>query len=297
MSDAVWIILIGALAGVSNALLGSLLVLRRMSMLGDAISHSVLFGIVLAFLVSGSRSPLLMLLGAGGVGILTAYLTSFLHRHGKLQEDASMGVVFTWLFAIGVILIAVYARSIDLDQDCVLHGEIAFAPFERVHLGENDIGPRAFWMLLIITAANLLFVVGAFHRLKVFVFDPQFAATAGFPVMRWHYLLMTLVSLTVVASFEAVGAILVVAMLAVPASAALLLSSGLHQMLWISCMIAVASSLGGYWFAAQLDGSVSAAMALCGGAFFVAALIMSKLSRGSSKKRQQNCGSTPPGRP
>lgn len=275
MSDAAWIMLIGALAGISNALLGSVMVLRRMSMLGDAISHSVLFGIVAAFLLSGTRSPLAMMVGAGVVGLLTAYLTALLHRHGKLQEDASMGVVFTWLFAVGVILIAAFARSIDLDQDCVLHGEIAFAPFDRWTLFGYDIGPRAFWMLLGVTILNVSFVMLTFYRLKVLTFDPNFALGAGFSVTAWHYAIMTLVSLTVVASFEAVGAILVVAMLVVPASAALLVSKSLVSLMIIAVLIAVLASIGGYGIAAAFDGSISAAMALVGGAFLLMALAVS----------------------
>ncbi len=231
MMGDIWILATASLVAVSCSMVGVFLVLRRMSLLGDAISHSVLLGIVLAYLAVGSRSVVAMMIGATVIGLLTAWLSNTLHRVSKLQTDASIGIIFTWFFAVGVILISVYAGQVDLDQECVLYGEIAFVPFDTVVWGESDIGPRAFWLILGVFLLNLLMVLIGFERFKLVAFHPALAVSLGVNVVFWHYLLMTMVSLTTVASFDAVGAILVVALLVIPASAAYLLAKSLKGML------------------------------------------------------------------
>ena len=279
MSDGAWIILIGSLVGVSCSLVGVFLVLRRMSMLGDAMSHSVLFGIAAAFLLSGSRSPLIMFLGAGAVGLFTAYLSNALHRRGGLHEDSSIGVTFTTLFALGVLLISWGAGQVDLDQDCVLHGEIAFAPLDTLTIGARDFGPRVVWSLGAVTLINILILIFGYRALSLISFDPLLAGAMGVNVVFWHYLLMGAVSLTTVASFEAVGAILVVAMLVVPANAAFLLAKRLPTMIALAVVFSLLSSLGGYELARFFDASISAAIALVGGIILIISLIVSKISR------------------
>jgi len=218
--DGRWIMATGSLVAIGCALVGSFLVLRRMSMLGDAISHAVLPGIVLAFLFTGSRAILPMLIGAGALGLLTAFLTDVLNRQGKLQTDAAIGVTFTWLFALGVVLISQYAGEVDLDLDCVLYGEILYAPFDRLSVGGHDLGPRVIWSMGGVVVVTALFVALAWKQLKVCTFDPGLAQALGFNVALWHYLLMGAVSLTTVAAFESVGAILVVAMMTAPPNTA-----------------------------------------------------------------------------
>jgi manganese/zinc/iron transport system permease protein len=273
LPDAVWIVLIASLVGVSCSLVGVFLVLRKLSMLGDAISHSILAGIVLAFLFTGSRAPLVMLIGAGVVGLLTAYITDALHTHGRLQEDASIGVTFTWLFAVGVILIAAYASQVDLDQDCVLYGEIVFAPFDTLFVSGYDVGPRAFWMLAGMTLLNGVFVVVGLRPLKILAFDPVVATSLGISVTAWHYVFMAIVSMTTVASFESVGAVLVVAMLVVPANAAYLISKSLAGMIFWSVSFSVVSALLGYQLAVWFDASVSAAVAVAAGGILLIVLL------------------------
>ena len=276
ISDELWIIAIACLAGISCSLVGVFLVLRRLAMLGDAISHSVLFGLITAFILFSSRSPIVMFLGATAAGLLTAYLTDFLNRHGKLKQDASIGVTFTWLFAVGIILISAFAAQVDLDQECVLYGEIAFAPFDRFNVFGLDIGPRAFWILLFVTILNLIFVAVGFRRLRTIAFDPVLASTLGLSVTLWHYLLMTLVSVTTVAAFESVGAILVVALLVIPANAAYLLSKSLSSMLMQAVFFSVLSALAGYFFAAQFDVSISGAIVVASGVILLFVIIAEK---------------------
>jgi len=271
--DTLWILTIGSLVAVSCALVGCFLVLRRMSMLGDAISHAVLPGIVIAFMLTGSRNTLPMLVGAMATGMLAAFLTDVLNRFGKLQSDAAIGVTFTWLFAIGVILVSKFAGMVDLDVECVLYGEIIFAPLDTLSLGGLVEVPRAALLAGLVCVANLLFVTLGYKQLKVCAFDAALAASIGINVALWHYLLMGFVSLTTVASFESVGAILVVAMLTVPPNTAYLLTDRVSHMLIIASLAGVLSAVGGYGLASLLDGSVAAAMAVVSGGLYVLAAV------------------------
>ena len=145
--DAFWIIVTGFLVASSTGMLGNLLLLRRMSMMGDALSHAVLPGIVIAYLISGSRASVPLFLGAIIMGIITTLLIQFFSSKGKMQADAAMGTVFTFLFAVGVILVTKYAGEADIDADCVLHGEIAFVPLQTSSFLGLSV-PSPVWTLL-----------------------------------------------------------------------------------------------------------------------------------------------------
>jgi manganese/zinc/iron transport system permease protein len=274
--DSFWIILTGALAAGSCALVGTFLVLRKMSMLGDAISHAVLPGIAIAFFLTQSRASLPMVIGAGAIGVLAAFLIETLHRRGKLQQDASIGVVFTWLFALGVILISLFAGSVDLDQDCVLYGEIAYVPLDLwVTDGGASLGPTAVWLLGAVFLVNLIFVLLGYKELKITSFDPALAASVGISATLWHYILMGMVSLTTVSSFESVGAILVVALLIAPPATAYLLTDRLDRMLIYAVVVGVVASIGGYYLAVWMNGSIAGAIAVVAGIEFMLAFILS----------------------
>ncbi|KOY14029.1 metal ABC transporter permease [Paenibacillus xylanivorans] len=269
-----WIILTAILVSSACAILGCFLILRRMALVGDAISHAVLPGIAIAFLWSGSRDSLWMLLGATVFGLLTVFFIQSLQA-GGLSSDASIGIVFTALFAVGVILISLNAGHIDLDLDCVLFGEIAYVQWDTLTLGGTDVGPRAVWMLGI-TLLVILVVIGLFYKqFKLCAFDPALAAACGIPVVLFHYLLMGLVSMTSVASFESVGSILVVGMLIVPAATAYLLTDRLGKMILYSVLVGAASSVGGYIMAYALDASIAGCMVAVAGILFVLALLLS----------------------
>lgn len=275
MGASLWIILTGVLAAASCGLLGSFLVLRRMSMLGDAISHAVLPGIVLAFVITQSRAAVPMLIGAGALGLLTAMLTEFLHRAGRLQSDASIGVTFTWLFAVGVILVSSLTGQVDLDQECVLYGEIAYVPWDLWIVGGQSWGPRPVWILGSVFFIDLLFVALCYKELKLTTFDPQLAQSLNISTRLFHYLLMTAVSLTTVAAFESVGAILVVAMLIAPGATAYLLTDRLAVMLGLAMGIGALCAIFGYLVAHWLDASIAGAMATVAGALFTLAFLFS----------------------
>ncbi|GMX61497.1 manganese ABC transporter permease MntD [Paenibacillus elgii] len=269
-----WILLTAALVACSCSLLGCFLVLRKMAMIGDAISHSVLPGIVLAFLFSGSRDSLWMMLGASVIGLVTVFLIQWFHQNG-VQSDASIGVVFTALFAAGVVLVSLYTRQVDLDLDCVLYGEIIHVPWETVEWNGIDIGPKAVWGLGIVLTLSAL-IIGLFYKqFKICAFDPAMAAAVGIPVALFHYLLMGMVSMTTVASFESVGAILVVGMLVVPAATAYLLTEKLSRMILYSMGVGVLSAVLGYLAAVLLDASIAGCMIVAAGVLFILALLFS----------------------
>ncbi len=240
-----WIVAAGMLAAVAAALLGNFLVLRRMSMLGDAISHAVLPGLAAAFFISGTRNSLPMFVGAVIVGVLTALLTEWIRRVGKVDEGASMGVVFTSLFALGLVLIVQGADQVDLDPGCVLYGAIELTPYDKVWVGSFEL-PRAVLTLGIVAAINAAFVLLFYKELKLSSFDPALATTSGMSSGLMHYLLMTLVAITAVASFESVGNILVVAMFVVPPASAYMLTDRLPVMIGLSVLMAAVAAVIGH---------------------------------------------------
>jgi manganese/zinc/iron transport system permease protein len=281
IAGSIWIMIAGSLVACTCALLGSFLVLRKMAMVGDAIAHAVLPGIVIAFLISGSKATFPVMLGAAATGMLTTFIIELLNKRGGLQEDASIGISFTFLFSVGIILISVFAGQVELDQDCVLNGEIDQLP---INLGWSifsvDI-PRNLWTIFPAFILILSFVVLGFRRLQLTTFDENFAAAVGIQISLWHYLLMGAVSLTTVVSFEAVGAILVVAFLVIPPSTAYLITNQLKPMLVLACLFGILSVIFGYYLAVTIDSSSAACMAVCSGVIFCIVLIYTKILKRS----------------
>jgi manganese/zinc/iron transport system permease protein len=274
-----WIIVAGVLSAVSAALLGNFLVLRKMSLLGDAISHAVLPGLAVAFFVSDSRSSVPMFLGAVVVGLLTALFTEWIRGVGKVDEGASMGVVFTSLFALGLVMIVQAADQVDLDPGCVLYGAIELTPLDTWIIGPWRI-PRVVVVLGGVSLLNLFFVLLFYKELKLAAFDPALSTSSGIPAWLMHYLLMMLVAVTAVASFEAVGNILVVAMLVVPPAAALMLTDRLGVMILLSAIIGAAAAVLGHlsalivpqWFGFRSTSTAGMMAAMTGLLFTLCAL-------------------------
>lgn len=275
-----WIVLAGALCAIAASLPGNFLLLRRMSLLGDAISHAILPGLAVAFLISESRSSLPMFVGAVVVGVLTALFTEWIRNFGDVDEGASMGVVFTTLFALGLVMIVQAADHVDLDPGCVLYGAIEMTPLDTVDVGGWSV-PRVVIVLGAVTVVNAVLVLLFFKELKLSAFDPSLSNSVGVSARLMHYLLMVIVAVTAVASFEAVGNILVVAMFVVPPATAFLLTERLHVMILISAFIAALSAVLGHvsalvvptWFGFRST-STSGMMALCAGILFFAASLL-----------------------
>jgi manganese/zinc/iron transport system permease protein len=244
-------------------------------MLSDAISHAILPGIVVAFFLTGSLSSPWLLVGAAATGVLTVFLVETLHRTGRVREDAAMGLVFPALFSLGIILITRYAGDVHLDTDAVLLGELAFAPFDRFSVGGQDLGPRHLWVMAGVTVVNLAFVTLFFKELKLATFDAELAAAMGLAPTVVHYGLMTVVSITAVGAFDAVGLILVVALMIGPAASALLLTDRLNRVLWLAAALgALAAVIGqglALWWDASIAGCIAVGIGLVFGAVFLAA--------------------------
>lgn len=248
-----WIVITGVLCAISCALPGCFLVLRKMSMMGDAISHAVLPGLAIAFILTGTRSSVPMFLGAAIAGLLTALFTQWIMRFGNVDRGAAMGIVFTTLFAVGLLLIRQAADHVDLDPGCVLYGALELTPLDTVKVGGFDI-PRAALVNGGALLVNLLVILALYKELKLSSFDPDLADTLGYSSQFLHYLLMTLVAVTTVAAFESVGSIIVIAMLIVPPATALLLTHRLDHMLWISAGAAALAAMGGHASALVVPG-------------------------------------------
>jgi manganese/zinc/iron transport system permease protein len=261
--------LIAVVVAIACAIPGVFLVLRKMALISDAISHSILPGIVLGFFITQDlNSPLLIILAAV-TGIITVVLVERIQKTGLVKEDTAIGLVFPALFSIGVILIAKNANDIHLDVDAVLLGELAFAPFDRFMMSGMDMGPKSLWVMGVILLITVALLLMFFKELKVSTFDAGLTSALGFSPAILHYGLMSISSVTVVGAFEAVGAILVVALMIAPAATAYLLTSDLKKMLILSVLFGVFSAISGYWLAHWLDASIAGSISTMLGFVFL----------------------------
>jgi len=261
--------LIASLVAIACAIPGTFLVLRKMAMISDAISHSILPGIVIGFFITQDlNSPLLILLAAL-TGIITVVLVEYIQKTGLVKEDTAIGLVFPALFSIGVIMIAKNANDVHLDVDAVLLGELAFAPFDRLLISGVDVGPKSLWIIGSILMITVTLLITFFKELKVSTFDAGLAASLGFSPAVIHYGLMSVSSVTTVGAFDAVGAILVVALMIAPAATAYLLTTDLKKMLALAITFAVFSAISGYWFAHWLDASIAGSITTMLGLLFL----------------------------
>jgi manganese/zinc/iron transport system permease protein len=296
-----WIVLSAALAGLACAIPGNYLLLRRQSMMGDALSHTSLLGIVLAFLGSGwvfsqagaqqsedhiaAEAHWMMFAGAIIIGILAAVLAEAIHKLGRVESTAALGVVFTTMFATGLLLMRLVDKA-HVDVDCVLYGSILDMVLNKVALGQWEI-PRAVLLNGGMAALNLLLVIVFYKELQISTFDAELATALGIRSSLINYALMAVTSATIVAVFESVGSIIVIAMLIVPAATAFLLTTRLEWMIPLSLMLAVLSAAVGHALAIMLppvifprlgfetvrDASTTGMMAATAGGFFFLALI------------------------
>lgn len=271
MSVLTEIQLISVMTAASCAIPGVFLLLRKMSMVSDSITHTILLGIVLAFFVTEDLSSPLLVIGAAITGPVTVWLTELLSKTRLVSEDTATGLVFPLLFSIAVILITKYVGTAHLDTDSVLLGELAFAPFDRMVVFGLDIGAKGLYVSGGLFIINVVFVSVFFKELQVASFDPVLAAVMGFSPAMIHYSLMTVASLTAVGAFEAVGSVLVTAFMIAPAAAAYLITDDLKKMLFFAVCFSVLAGLFGFWTAMLFDVSIAGAMAVWAGIFVVLA--------------------------
>ncbi len=279
--NAFLIILTGSLIAISCGLLGVFMMLRKMSMTGDAISHAVLPGIVIGFFVAGSQRGIEVIIGAGLLGILATLIIDWLRQKARVQLDASIGITFTLLFAIGIILINMLANNVDLDQECVLYGEIAYIPIDLWITGSGAVlGPRITYLALLNFTLVAGFIYFFFKELTLTSFDESFGSVIGIPSKGINLALMSMVSYTTVSSFEAVGAILVVALLVVPPATAFLWTKNMMPLIKLTTVLGIAISILGYYLAYLFDSSIAGMMVSVAGVLF----LLSALIKGRSRK-------------
>lgn len=272
MSDDLTIILTAGLLGTATGLLGPFLVLRRQVLLSDAVSHAVLPGIVLVFLLFGSRAPLPVIIGAAVFAVICVLGIEALRGTGLVHSDAAIGLVFPTLFALGVLGVTQFAEGVHLDLDSTIYGEIAFSPFRTWEFVGVEMA-RSLPLLGAVTLANLTLLVLLWKEIKATTFDPSFSRVNGISPVLISRLILIAVAITAVTAFESVGAILVVTMLIVPAATSYLLTVRLLPMVLVSVGLGWVAAIGGYSSAVALDASIGGAMGLVAAACFLLGLL------------------------
>lgn len=286
MDSSLTIILTGVLISVACALLGTFLILRKMAMMADAISHAILPGIVAGYFVAHGPNLLAGFAGAALAAVITVGLVEALQNTRRVGNESAMGIVFPAMFALGTLIVSRFFANVHVDTDAVLFGNIEFASFDTLFIGELNLGPQSLWLMGAVCAVNLLFVVLFYKELKLSTFDTGLSAALGFSPVLIHYVFMTLMSVTSVAAFTAVGAVLVVALMIVPAAAAYLLTDRLPWMIAIAAGVGALSAVAGYGAAVALDASVSGAMVTMSGVIFLLVMLFSPLHGMLSKIRR-----------
>lgn len=270
------LILIAVLTAITCALPGVFLVLRGVAMMSDAISHAILLGIVSMFLIVQKLDSPLLIAGAACAGVLTVICTELIIKSKRLKQDAAIGLIFPFFFSVGVILISQYARNVHLDVDMVLLGELAFAPFNRMIIAGIDCGPYALWVVSMALILNACFIRFFYKELLITTFDATLATMSGFSPVLFYYGLMTITSITAVATFDIVGSIMVVALMVTPAATAYLLMRRIGHMVLLSLVFASFSAIFGYFLASWADVSIAGSIACMTGLFFVGVLLFTR---------------------
>jgi manganese/zinc/iron transport system permease protein len=269
------ILVTGILCAAACSMLGSFLILRRAAMMSDAISHAILPGLVGGYFIAQGPNLLAGFAGAVLASTLAVLLIETVRNTRLVDGGSAIGIVFPAMFALGTVLVSRYFANVHLDTDAILYGNIEFSSFDRWFVADRDLGPQSIWIMSILCVINVAFLGLFYKELKVTTFDPGLAASIGMSPILMHYVLMGVLSVTTVGAFTAVGAVLVVALVIVPAATAYLLTDSLIEMICISVGIGAASAYFGYYLAVELDGSIAGAIVTMTGVFFAAALLFS----------------------
>ena len=276
-SIIVWIVLMGFFVTAACGLVGNFLLLRRMALVGDAISHSILPGLVVSFMIFKTAATWVAFTGALAAGMLTVLIIEFIHRQSRVKPDAAICIAFTTLFAIGVVLMSMLEStgSFHIDADCVLYGEIAFVPLEPPIVWNGySLGPPSALRMMAVFVVVVLAIFVFYKELLVTSFDSGLAKSLGMRTALWHYGLMGVVS-----AFESVGAILAVAMLIVPPMFAAQLSDRLPLRLGLTVVHAALSAIIGLHLSVWLNCSAAGAMVVAAALLFVMVWASSQLRR------------------
>lgn len=262
------LILITIITAISCTILGSFLILQGNALISDALSHAILFGIVIAFLIVQNINSPLIFLCAIFAGIFTFALTQTLTKIGTLHQDAAIGLIFPFLFSIAVVLINLYAHNVHIDCDAILLGELAFTPFEQFSFLTYDLGPAALWKMSCILCINIFSTSYFYKEFIIATCDHAYAQTINYHPTLFHYFLIILTSITIVQAFHVTGTILVISFMITPAATAFLINKKLLHMIIASCCIATIGVLSGFLCAHLSDVSIAGSIASMNGLIF-----------------------------
>lgn len=282
MSFAVGVLLLAIVTAMACALPGVFVVVRGQAMLVDAISHAILPGVVVGFALTGDMQSPALVIGAALAGLLVVLGTEAIARTGLITGDAPQGLVFPALFSAGVLMVSASFGDIHLDTHAVLVGDLNLVAFEQLEIAGREIGPKYLYVMLALLALNSVVIGGLYRRLVAATFDPEFARVAGLAPQRVGLALMFCVAVTVTGAFNAAGAILVVALVVVPAATARLVADRLPAMIAIALAVAGVGAIAGFGLAYAVDAPTSAGMAVFYGLLFAATLA----ARGGSRRRR-----------
>ncbi|MEM9657087.1 MAG: metal ABC transporter permease [Planctomycetota bacterium] len=269
MSLEFWTLAIATVTAVTCAICGSVLLVARKSMVSEGLSHAVLPGLVVAFVLIPDYNSPWLILSAAASGMAMVWLTQLVQRSGLVDDDAGLGIVFAGMFSVGILIVSAKLQNTHFHADCIIDGNLALAPLDRLRIGGRDWGPRSFIVMCVTLAAVVAFVMVAFKELKISIFDPVLAQRFGLRPALLQFAWLGVVSTTTVAAFDVAGSILIVALMIAPPAAAYLLTDRLERLLIIASVIAVVSSIGGFYLAVALDVSPTGPIASCAGLLFL----------------------------
>ena len=282
--DEFLLIITAILVAIPAALLGVILLLNKSVMIGDAISHAVLPGIVIAYLIVGTMDNTYVLIGASIAGFITTLLIDFFQTKLAIQKDAAIGTATTFLFSLGVLLLALFfGQNTELDQECVLFGAIETTVIEQVLVGETIIGTRAIFQLLPLTIIVVLFVFFGFSRLKSWLFNASYTTLLGISITKWRLSVLLLLSLHAVLSFESVGAVMLIGLLVLPGATALLLAKNLKEAFVYAVIIAIIACVIGVLVGFQINVSIAPVIIFSNSFLFIGVFIFDR-----NRKHQLN---------
>ena len=270
------ILLIACITATACTIPGVFLVSKGSALISDAISHSILLGMVLAFLWVQDISSGWIFIGAILSAMATVALTQWLSDAKYVQQDAALGLVFPLFFSIAVILINIYASSIHLDTDAILLGDLVFTPFHRLIIHGIDYGPITLWNMSVILLLNVFCIIMFYKELLVSIFDQDYAHSISYRPTLFHYALMLITSITIIGAFDTVGSVLVISFIIVPAATAHLLSHDMKLVIIHAIGIAISSAIAGYALAQYSQGSIAGAITFIQGILFFAVLFATK---------------------
>ena len=273
MTLILWTLAIAVLTAVVCSLCGVYLVVKHESMVAEALSHAVLPGILVAFLVFGDRTSPWLIISAGLSGLLMVYIVQTIRKTGLVDGDAALGIVFSALFSVGIICASMGLNRVHFDSRCIIDGNLSMAALRMFEIGGYEIAPYAFVVMATVLAVLIGFISIFYKELKLMMFDSALSQTFGYRPALLHICWLGLVSITTVSAFEIAGSILVVAMMIAPPATAFLLTRRLGVMLVISSLLGVASSVLGFYLGLWLDISPTGPIASLAGVIFLLTVI------------------------